>query len=700
LLALAQLAAHWASIEILACSEAEEGVIAGNVISLRILTEEMLPVLSHAASLTAPASDTSTLAEGSTSSVGDAASSLTDSLGLASATVKQDPEQGDSHTPGTSRVGSDDIGGRAPLFPADSTLQLLMAAGHLLAYTTLKASESDIHYTVLAGGLQYIGSNTLTLPANSSNAIAAALDAVLSLTRTLVTKGAWWQEAKAHHPLLLVETLSILAKVSQTMQAGVSRTHQMTVSIALAAVGDAQLKAQVSVVLACCWSLNSGCCLCLLGPCLQSLPLVFQLAVNMTAYGCEHAPGSCSCHVLLSHITGWGGLNSSGPRPEPSTSTCTDVHTQPGTSSGASPAAAIASTAASIITTTNTSSSSSSSSNNNGSCGGQAGNLNAVSLVATVIADLWSLLSDPSIMGNATRPAAWMHPTSRLLLESAGGLDFMLAAMDITLGEFIDVRRQARVPSNTTSSSSSTGGRGGSSGTINGGEGTAVHGALQLMSLVPRVPLSQLQAPVWQQPLIDIDAVHSHCKSGVRMVQLLLRATCVLNAAGLLTKHHCQVVVALLGGVPKCSSNPSNTCGHQRSPLPEEPNDLQHKRVNAGISLAELSDTLLVCFSYGARTLLSRHLLKNFGKKRLPAVAAYQRRGQASLDSVMQERWVRLKGLGILDAYLSWVQETLLLVISEVVSSQQPDPCQVQGESIDQQGSQPALGVVKAVWQC
>jgi hypothetical protein len=106
--------------------------------------------------------------------------------------------------------------------------------------------------------------------------------------------------------------------------------------------------------------------------------------------------------------------------------------------------------------------------------------------------------------------------------------------------------------------------------------------------------------------------------------------------------------------------------------------------MDAGISLTELSETLLLSSRHEVTSPLSRHLLNAFGKKRLPAVAAYQGRDKATLDSVPQETWDRLRKQGILDTYLSWVQEALLRVIKEVVSSQQPDPCPVLGYS--QQG--------------
>jgi hypothetical protein len=118
--------------------------------------------------------------------------------------------------------------------------------------------------------------------------------------------------------------------------------------------------------------------------------------------------------------------------------------------------------------------------------------------------------------------------------------------------------------------------------------------------------------------------------------------------------------------------------------LLEEPGDLQHNRSDAGISLTELSDTLLLSRSRASVIPLSSQLLQAFGEHQLPAVAAYQETvpisytgGQELADSALLERWDSLKGLGIFDAYLSWVQETLLLVINEVVSSGQPAPCQV-----------------------
>jgi hypothetical protein len=216
LLTLAQLAAQWAFHEFIYRGDAEEGVIAGNAISLRILIEEMLPALSHVASLTQPASDFGAQAEGGMSSIGGGVASLPASLGIASATGNQDPDQGDARKPAPNSSGSNsscDPWNSTLLYPADSTLHLLMAACHLVATSVHLACKSPNHYTVLAGGLQFMGSDTLHLAEDSSNGIVAALDAVLSLAHALVIKGAWWQEAKAHYPLLLIEALHAVAKV-------------------------------------------------------------------------------------------------------------------------------------------------------------------------------------------------------------------------------------------------------------------------------------------------------------------------------------------------------------------------------------------------------------------------------------------------------------------------------------------------------
>jgi hypothetical protein len=128
--------------------------------------------------------------------------------------------------------------------------------------------------------------------------------------------------------------------------------------------------------------------------------------------------------------------------------------------------------------------------------------------------------------------------------------------------------------------------------------------------------------------------------------------------------------------------------------LLEEPSDLLHIRMDADISLAELAATFLLGSSDAAPvTPLSGHLLQAFGEDQLPAaVAAYHSTAsmsnsqqRAALDSAMQGIWDKLRALGIFDAYLSRVQETLLLVINEVVTPT-PSTLSSAGPS-NQQGS-------------
>jgi hypothetical protein len=44
--------------------------------------------------------------------------------------------------------------------------------------------------------------------------LVATLDSVLSMAHTLISGGPWWQEAKACHPLILVDALHDTSTVS------------------------------------------------------------------------------------------------------------------------------------------------------------------------------------------------------------------------------------------------------------------------------------------------------------------------------------------------------------------------------------------------------------------------------------------------------------------------------------------------------
>jgi hypothetical protein len=111
--------------------------------------------------------------------------------------------------------------------------------------------------------------------------------------------------------------------------------------------------------------------------------------------------------------------------------------------------------------------------------------------------------------------------------------------------------------------------------------------------------------------------------------------------------------------------------------LLEEPSQLKQDRIAAAVSLADLLQAVLWVDgpdpSLPAGTLPS-HLLQIFGEDQLPGVAAYHKArtsGHAeeqALRSRMQGIGEWLKNPDVMDAYLSWVQATLLQVINEVLS--------------------------------
>jgi hypothetical protein len=89
----------------------------------------------------------------------------------------------------------------------ESTLLLLGASAHLLRHCVSFAIGSKDFYRSLSRS---------TAPATRTprqDDLVAALDAVLALAAHLISDGPWWQQAKAHYPLLLIETLSATAKV-------------------------------------------------------------------------------------------------------------------------------------------------------------------------------------------------------------------------------------------------------------------------------------------------------------------------------------------------------------------------------------------------------------------------------------------------------------------------------------------------------
>jgi hypothetical protein len=91
---------------------------------------------------------------------------------------------------------------------------LLMAASLALRNHVALESSSGPEPAVLAEGSQHTDSRQPQSSQGGRVDSVAALDSILSLLAALVTGGPWWQEAKAHHALLLLETLSMVHKVS------------------------------------------------------------------------------------------------------------------------------------------------------------------------------------------------------------------------------------------------------------------------------------------------------------------------------------------------------------------------------------------------------------------------------------------------------------------------------------------------------
>jgi hypothetical protein len=158
--------------------DAEEPGARWNAISMRVLLEQMLPALQHAAG----SEHRSTL-----------------------------------HSLPASGAGS---GAKADHHPGYSALLLLEAAAHVLNACFLAAQTSHAARMILSQGLQHAGSTQQGQPAGSTphsddggDDLETAVHAAQTLAAELVSGGAWWQEAKAHYPLLLIDTLHALVQV-------------------------------------------------------------------------------------------------------------------------------------------------------------------------------------------------------------------------------------------------------------------------------------------------------------------------------------------------------------------------------------------------------------------------------------------------------------------------------------------------------
>jgi hypothetical protein len=105
----------------------------------------------------------------------------------------------------------------------ESLLVLLQASARVLANCVQVATASERAYSRLAQGWQQgsfpapcgMQAEPAEVPAKQKlNDLVTALDAVLSLSAALVSGGPLWHEARAHHPLLLIDTLHSTVIVS------------------------------------------------------------------------------------------------------------------------------------------------------------------------------------------------------------------------------------------------------------------------------------------------------------------------------------------------------------------------------------------------------------------------------------------------------------------------------------------------------
>jgi hypothetical protein len=131
-----------------------------------------------------------------------------------------DPSAFSSHGmhPGSSEACAGREGDQLPnsLTPAtENALLSLMAASMSLRNYIKVQPTSGTEPAVPATGLHDAGSSQPATSHVKAQDLVAVLSAVLSLSATLISKGPWWQEAKAKHPLLLLETLGNTSKVCE-----------------------------------------------------------------------------------------------------------------------------------------------------------------------------------------------------------------------------------------------------------------------------------------------------------------------------------------------------------------------------------------------------------------------------------------------------------------------------------------------------
>jgi hypothetical protein len=167
--------------------------------ALRIVLDEVLPVLTHAASPEHRAGsglqethDTPgqrSQWQGSTAQPGVAVSALSTDLPAVPAVSPS------GHTINPLAAGVHTV-------PVESTLLLLGASAWLLRHCVVLANVDKDAYSTLSRSLHP------ATPLPFQDDLVSALDAVLALASDLVSGGPWWQQAKASYPLALIEALN------------------------------------------------------------------------------------------------------------------------------------------------------------------------------------------------------------------------------------------------------------------------------------------------------------------------------------------------------------------------------------------------------------------------------------------------------------------------------------------------------------
>jgi hypothetical protein len=126
----------------------------------------------------------------------------------------------------------------ASSLPAENTLLLLRAAVRIVDSCVTLAVSSEVACKVISQGMQHVGGSpdqvveqarvlgnaaleenfdsgdSFYRPAWDADDLGTALGAVTTLATALVSAGPWWEEARAHYPLLLIQTLHELIGVS------------------------------------------------------------------------------------------------------------------------------------------------------------------------------------------------------------------------------------------------------------------------------------------------------------------------------------------------------------------------------------------------------------------------------------------------------------------------------------------------------